>query len=96
VATAATDIAGGKATAGVDSPAAGPRGRNRAAKSPENVELFDLSKDPYEKKNLAAEMPEKVKELRARYDELAKQAVPPKSAPKATDFKTPKVWGERD
>jgi arylsulfatase A-like enzyme len=74
-------------------PAARPN-RNRVGKDPANVELFDLSKDPYEKKNLAAEMPEKVKELRTRYDELAKQAMPPKSAPKAKDFLTPKVWGE--
>lgn len=66
-----------------------PKG-NKAA----NVELFDLSKDPYEKKNLAEQMPEKVKELRARYDELAAQAISPKAAPKAKDFQTPKVWGE--
>lgn len=62
----------------------------------ESVELFDLSKDISEKTNLASQMPEKVKELRSRYDGLAKQAVKPKSAPKAKDFVTPKVWGEKD
>jgi arylsulfatase A-like enzyme len=46
---------------------------------PEMVELFDLRSDPYEKNNLAEAKPEKVKELRARYDALAKQAVSPKN-----------------
>ncbi|MGI8967386.1 MAG: hypothetical protein ACR2H1_15060 [Limisphaerales bacterium] len=41
--------------------------------------MFNLVNDPSEKKNLADEQPEKVKELRARYDALAKQAVPPKN-----------------
>jgi hypothetical protein len=43
------------------------------------VELFNLADDPYEKNDLAAKQPEKLKELRARYDALAKQAVPPKN-----------------
>ena len=60
------------------------------------VELFNLAEDLSEKTNLAAEHPEKVKELRARLEAFAKQAVPPKSAPKAADFKTPKVWGENE
>jgi len=42
-------------------------------------ELFNLADDPLEKKNLAGENPEKLKQLRARYDELAKQAAPPKN-----------------
>jgi arylsulfatase A-like enzyme len=42
-------------------------------------ELFNLADDPFEKNNLAEERPQKVKELRARYDTLAKQAVPPKN-----------------
>ena len=37
-----------------------------------------------------------VKELRARYDAYAKQAVPPRSRPKAAGFQSPKVWGEKD
>jgi arylsulfatase A-like enzyme len=58
------------------------------------VELFNLANDPYEKQNLAAQQPGKVKELRARYDKLAAQAAPPKQKPKAPGFKSPKVWGE--
>ena len=45
------------------------------------VELFNLADDPYEKNDLAETQPEKLKELRARYDALAKQAVPPKNRP---------------
>ena len=44
-----------------------------------DVELFNLTKDPGEKTNLAANDPRRVKKLRARYDELAAQAVPPKN-----------------
>ena len=61
----------------------------------ERVELFDLAGDPYEKRDLAGQRPEKLKELRARYDKLAAQAVPPKIKPKPADFKSPKVWGEQ-
>lgn len=61
-----------------------------------SIELFNLAKDPSEKTNLAAKYPEKVKELRARYDAFAKQQVAPKAAPKAKEFKSPKVWGEKD
>ncbi|HKB03423.1 MAG TPA: hypothetical protein VKD90_14465, partial [Gemmataceae bacterium] len=60
------------------------------------VELFNLTDDPTESKNLAAQMPDKVAELRARYDHYAMQAVPPKARPKPADFKSPKVWGEPD
>ncbi|MGI8784248.1 MAG: arylsulfatase B [Acidobacteriota bacterium] len=59
------------------------------------LELFNLSDDPYEKKNLADQNPDRVKELRARYDKLAAQAVPPEIKPKAPGFKVPKVWGEQ-
>jgi arylsulfatase A-like enzyme len=47
------------------------------------VELFDLSQDPSEKNNLAAQRPEKVQQLRARYDRLAAQALPPRSSERA-------------
>jgi arylsulfatase A-like enzyme len=60
------------------------------------VELFHLPSDPGERKNLAAEKPDKVKELRARLEAYAKAAALPKQAPKAKDFKSPKVWGEAD
>lgn len=36
-----------------------------------NAELFDLGRDPYEKTNLAADEPERVRELRKLLDELA-------------------------
>ena len=59
------------------------------------MKLFDLAQDPGEDKDVAAEHPEKVKELRAAYDQLAAQAVPPKGgAPRPADFKAPAVWGE--
>jgi len=84
-------------------PAPGRRGasarrQNAAAadKPAPMVELFDLSKDLGETKNLAAEHPEKVKELRARYDELAAQAVPAKQTRQPQGYKAPKVWGEKD
>jgi len=60
------------------------------------VELFNLANDPAEKTNLADKEPERVRELRARLDAYAREAVPPKASPKAKDFQTPKVWGERD
>jgi arylsulfatase I/J len=44
---------------------------------PPSIELFDLSKDPDEKTNLADQNPEKVKELQAWVVDLAKQAAPP-------------------
>lgn len=43
------------------------------------VELFNLASDPSEKRNVAADEPGRLKRLRARYDELARQAVPPKN-----------------
>src|SRR5688500_5658807 len=59
------------------------------------TKLFNLAQDPGEDKDIAAEHPEKVKELRAAYDQLAAQAVPPKGgAPRPADFKAPAVWGE--
>lgn len=60
------------------------------------IELFNLADDLSEKTNLADKHPDKVKELRTRLEALAKQAVPPKSAPKSAEFKSPKVWGEKD
>jgi len=46
------------------------------------IELFNLSGDPYEKKNLAESNPKKLQELKARYDFYAQQAVPPKNVKK--------------
>src|SRR5581483_9375088 len=58
------------------------------------VELFDLSKDISEKTNLAAAHPDKVKELRARYDRFAREAILPKNKPQPADWVAPKIWGE--
>ena len=60
------------------------------------VELFNLAEDASEKLNLAQKHPEKVKELRARYEAYAKQQVAPKTSPRAKGFKSPRVWGEKD
>jgi arylsulfatase A-like enzyme len=61
-----------------EGPAQGTRNR-RAANDPDRVELFNLADDPNEKSDLSTKQPEKVKELRQRYDVLAKQAVAPKN-----------------
>ena len=66
--------------------------KNRAPR----VELFNLAQDLSEKHNLAAEQPEKVKDLRARYDALAKQAAKPGNQPKPPNYSAPKVWGQPD
>jgi arylsulfatase A-like enzyme len=60
----------------------------------ESVELFHLTDDPYETTNLADAHPDQVKQLRARLDEFARQAVSPKIKPKPADFVSPSVWGE--
>ncbi|HWN94575.1 MAG TPA: arylsulfatase [Methylomirabilota bacterium] len=60
------------------------------------VELFNLAEDPGEANNVAATHQAKVRELRARYDALAKQQAPPKARPKAKGFVSPRVWGESD
>ena len=44
---------------------------------PSSVELYDLSKDPYEKENVAAAHPNEVSRLRQRLEELAKVAAKP-------------------
>jgi len=90
-------------SAGVDdenpaapAPAAQKGGRGRAgAAARGTVELFNIAQDPYEKTNLADANPQKVKELRARYDALARQAAAPKNAPPVKGYVAPKVWGEQ-
>jgi arylsulfatase A-like enzyme len=51
----------------------------RGKAEPREIELYNLAEDLGEKNNLAAQHPDKVKDLRARYDRLAAQAVPPRS-----------------
>ncbi|HEY1173707.1 MAG TPA: arylsulfatase [Verrucomicrobiae bacterium] len=57
----------------------GKAGKKKKVGQPveEQVELFNIPQDIGEKKNLAAENPAKVKELRARYEKYAKEARPP-------------------
>lgn len=54
------------------------KGKNKKAAG-DTLELFNLHDDPSEKNNLAEKNPGKVKELRQRYEQLAKQAVKPKN-----------------
>ena len=65
-------------------------------KNGEKVELYNLATDPNEKNDVASANPEKLKELRAKYDKFASEAVPAHVAgnkpPKG--FKSPAVWGE--
>jgi arylsulfatase A-like enzyme len=76
----------------------GARGKGKKAKKAvaAGVELFDLASDPGEKTNLASQNPDKVRELRARLDAFAREAVPPKAEGKPEDFKAPRVWGQPD
>jgi arylsulfatase A-like enzyme len=60
----------------------------------ERIELFDLAADPYERNNLASREPDRVRSLRARYERLAGQAVPPRARPRPAGFRVPSVWGE--
>jgi arylsulfatase A-like enzyme len=78
-----------------------PKAKNKAAKKAiggtKPIELFHVAEDPFEKQDLAEDNPAKVAELRAIYDEFARQAVPPVvSAATAAGFKVPKVYGEPD
>ncbi len=60
----------------------------------ETLELYDLSQDPYETKNLATDNKEQVAKLVKVLDGYAAQAVPPKTKAKPRNYKSPKVWGE--
>jgi arylsulfatase A-like enzyme len=55
----------------------GAGGKAKGAKTTETDELYNLADDIGETKNLAAEKPDKLKELRAKYDDMMKTAVPP-------------------
>jgi arylsulfatase A-like enzyme len=58
------------------------------------AELYNLSSDLSEKQDLAAANPDKVKQLKERYERLTAAAVPPKSGPQPAGFKSPEVWGQ--
>jgi arylsulfatase A-like enzyme len=59
-----------------------------------DLELFDLKSDRSEKRNLAADHPDVVARLKARYDELLTTAAPAFGEAKDPQFRSPKVWGE--
>jgi arylsulfatase A-like enzyme len=91
-------INGATGTSEEDDESPAPARRKKAARQnqPQKVELFNLAQDLSEKHDLSAEKPEKTKELRARYDALAKQAAKPGNAPKPPGYTPPKVWGEKE
>ena len=76
--------------------AASKEERRKRNAGPDVFELFNLAQDPYEKINLAAQQPDKVRELSSSLEAFAKAAVPPTLSRKPEGFKTPKVWGEFD
>lgn len=80
-----------------DEPEAGtppPKRRQARAAQAEREELFNLAQDIGEKRNLAAKNPEKLKELRKRYEAYARQAAKPGNEPQPPGYKPPRVWGE--
>lgn len=82
----------------VDDPSAAPRAAGAKKKRPgpraSTVELFHLADDPAEQRNLASMRQDLVRELQARLDKYARDAVPPRNAPPAPGFQAPAVWGE--
>ncbi len=80
---------------GTDTPNT-PATQKKIIPGQDSIELFDISKDISEVHDLSDEMPEKVKKLRAAYDAIAKEAVPPKQRRAAPDYKVPAVWGVWD
>jgi arylsulfatase A-like enzyme len=70
------------------------KGVAKKAPEGEQIELFNLAKDPFEKNNVAGDNPEVVQRLRARLDAFAREAVPPRAEGQTGNFKSPPVWGE--
>ena len=54
----------------------------------------NLTEDPYEQNNLAAQNPELVRQLRARLEAYRAAAVPPKAENQPANHKAPRVWGQ--
>lgn len=73
-------VLNGTTAGGEDEEGAQPNAEKKKKRTAAKVELFNLADDPYEKNNLADAKPEKLKELRQRYDVFAKQAMAPKNA----------------
>jgi arylsulfatase A-like enzyme len=83
------------APSGTDSDSDGAGETKKEAKSRQDrIELFNLAEDISEKHDLSAANPDKVKQLLARYQTLAAQAVPPKAQSKPDGYKSPAVWGQ--
>jgi arylsulfatase A-like enzyme len=59
--------------------------RRAARNAPDVIELFNLATDPTESKNLANDHPDKVRELTAKLDQFAQEAVPPILKPEHED-----------
>lgn len=72
-------VLNGASAGGEDEAAEQPKTRKKKQRAAAQVELFNLAQDPCEKTNLAEKHPEKVEELRARYNALAREAVWPKN-----------------
>jgi arylsulfatase A-like enzyme len=77
-----------------DEPAAQPSRGKPAGENTEQAELFDLARDPFEQRDRSAAEPEKMRELRARYDAFVRQAIPPPARPAPKHLESPAVWGE--
>jgi arylsulfatase A-like enzyme len=90
-------INGATGTAEEDEESPAPARKKKGARAQaQKMELFNLAQDLSEKDDLAAENPAKLKELRERYEALAKQVATPGNQPKPANYKAPKVWGEPD
>jgi arylsulfatase A-like enzyme len=60
----------------------------------QQIELFNLADDPAESRNVARAHPDIVRELTARYENYAREAVPLVGGDAPAGFKVPAVWGE--
>lgn len=75
------------------------RNGNRSRQgSTQQIELFNIAMDPFEKKNVAEQHPEVVGRMQARLVFYRREAVPPKGGegPMPRDFQVPRVWGEAE
>ncbi len=75
----------------------GRRARNQGEEVAGNYELYNIREDINEKTDLAEKQPEKLKELIARYEEIAASAAKPHNErdEKPADWKAPAVYGQQ-